>query len=174
MKPGKVPLGILSAMFFNNAHSFLISAEILIRESQKYIPTYFLLGHALELTLKAFLSAHGVPALELQRTFGHKLVEAYSKAAELKLKVDNEKVAPLVRVFSDFHEANVFRYPVTNKDGDLIVIGGLVHADEAFQIIKQIWESVRPDVIQARLRDAGKGTYSVEEWYMGGGPSDAD
>lgn len=50
-------------------------------------PRYYLLGHALELSLKAFLLAKGIPAAELRnmKLFGHDLEKALVRSDELGL-----------------------------------------------------------------------------------------
>jgi hypothetical protein len=108
----KVPLGILSERFNAGAKDYLSDAEYLIRDaknnhSQVKLPTYFLLSHALELSLKAYLAARGVEINDLIN-FGHNLQVAYDRALELGFRSDDQRVLKLVRIFTDFHRAMVF------------------------------------------------------------------
>lgn len=49
-------------------------------------PAYYLVGHAIELTLKAFLVARGVPVAELRsKRFGHNLVALVTRARKHRL-----------------------------------------------------------------------------------------
>jgi hypothetical protein len=163
----KIPLGILSLSLWNEAKAYILAAETLVRESQTDLPTYFLLSHALELTIKAYLVAHGVEAQELI-DIGHDVQQAYDKAVALGFQIENQHAPALVRAISKFHKAFVFRYPVINKDGDLVVIRTLVKAEDVLEIVTAIWRRVEGEAIRARLLAAkGGGQYPVEEWHMG-------
>jgi hypothetical protein len=163
-----IPQGVLSVQFWNEAKAYLLAAETLIEKSQaRATPTYFLLSHALELTLKAYLAAHGVGAKEL-KDIGHNIKNAYKKAVSLGLQVDIENVETLVDLMSDFHMNFVFRYPIINKEGALILLGTLVKADDILKIVTQICRLIEPSAIHARLVAASEGgKYPIEEWHMG-------
>jgi hypothetical protein len=49
------------------------------------IPIMYLLGHSIELILKAFLAYHGVPLRDLRKKYGHDLEKCFKKAKELGL-----------------------------------------------------------------------------------------
>lgn len=61
------------------------------------VPAYYLVGHAIELTLKAFLVARGVPVTELaKRRYGHNLVALLNRARRHRLgqfvKLDRSEI----------------------------------------------------------------------------------
>jgi HEPN domain-containing protein len=162
-----VPVGILSLRFWNEAKAYLLAAETLIREGQVGLPTYFLLSHAFELTIKAYLAAHGVDAPELKK-IGHDLERGYERAVSLGLSVDINNIGALVRLVSNFHMNYVFRYPIINKQGDLVIVGTLVKAEDILEIVTAIWRLVEASAVHARLVAASEGgQYPIEEWHMG-------
>jgi hypothetical protein len=57
------------------ADEFLEAFRQLPAPTRRWIswPRYFLLCHAIELGLKAFLASRGVPSVNLRRDFAHKL-----------------------------------------------------------------------------------------------------
>lgn len=165
-KAERVPLGILSLQLWNEAKAYLLAAETLVRESQVGLPTYFLPSHALELTLKAHLAAHGVSARELLN-LRHDVQKAYQRAVGFGLIINNQHVPPLVCILSDFHKGFVFRYPVINNDGDLVIVGTLVKAEDILEIVTVIWRRVEAKAISARLHATKGGQYPIETWHMG-------
>jgi hypothetical protein len=167
----KVYRGVVSLRFLNEGKAYIVAAETLIRESQVELPTYFLLSHALELTLKAYLVARGVEEKEL-RCIRHDLQRAYRRAVALGLRTDNQHVPALVQAISEFHEKHVFRYPVINNADESVVIRTLVKAEDVLEIVSAIWRRVEGDAIRARLDAANKGgQHPVEYWDMGGSSS---
>jgi hypothetical protein len=52
---------------------------------QPFVPAYYLMGHSIELSLKAFLLGAGVPLDELKRDFGHDLSALLDRAHHLGL-----------------------------------------------------------------------------------------
>jgi hypothetical protein len=170
-----VPQGVLSMLFWNEAKAYVFAAKTLVEDKQTKTPTYFLLGHALELTLKAYLAAQGIKFVKLKDDIGHDVAKAYRKAVELGLKVDcdfldAEKVVMLIQLLSDFHKEYVFRYPTISDEGRLVVIGTLVKADDVLRVVTKIWHSVLPEAGHARLMAASEGgQYLTEEWHMGRG-----
>jgi hypothetical protein len=163
-----VPLGILSTQFASEARAYLAAADILIRDGSADInqATYFLMSHALELTLKAYMLARRVSYDEVVG-LGHNLQKAYTRAADLGLPVeDGHRV--LIERLSEFHDAFVFRYPVVKKDdGHLILRGALVYPSEVLKIIETIFTRINGPVIMARLDAAKDGSFPVETWHMG-------
>jgi hypothetical protein len=165
-----VPLGIISLSLWNDAQAFILAADSLVQNSQVDLPTYFLLGHALELTIKAYLAAHGLKTRELKKV-GHDLQRAFENAVSLGLKIENQDaVTAMVRAISEFHNAHVFRYPVINKDGDLVIIRTLFEASDVLKIVTAVWRRVEADAVKAMLLAVEGDRFPVEEWYMGGRP----
>lgn len=163
-----VPLGIISAQFRSNARGYLHAASILIQSKSTDVdlPIYFLLSHALELALKAFLAAKGKEYDELV-DIGHDLEWAYRETLALGLTIEHQYAAPLIARLSDFHRKFVFRYPVLSDDGHLVLVGSVVRAEDVLQFVNQVYRRVEGPVLSARLKAASAGTYPVESWYMG-------
>lgn len=63
------------------------------------IPVMYLIGHSMELSLKAYLLHHGVTLNELRKTYGHHLRKCLKKSKELGL---------LAIVTIDAHEESAF------------------------------------------------------------------
>ena len=69
------------------ARDFLDAARLVGVSSRHEIsaPHYYLLGHATELTLKAFLLANGIAVHDLKKKIGHDLEKAFDRAVEFNL-----------------------------------------------------------------------------------------
>jgi hypothetical protein len=164
-----IPLGILSAQFSSEARAYLTAADILTRDGSPDInqATYFLMSHALELTLKAYILARGISYDEVLN-LGHNIQKAHVRAESLGLPVEGEHTRTLIRRLSEFHEAFLFRYPVVKKDdGHLILRGALVYPAEVLKIIETIFLRVNGPVVMARLEAVKGGSFPVETWHMG-------
>ncbi|WP_316237651.1 hypothetical protein [Bradyrhizobium sp. SZCCHNR1015] len=76
-------------------------------------PRYFMLCHAVELALKAFLLAHGVPLkdLESNQIFGHQLDALLKEADERGLEIGPQERAELEKLHAA-HTGYWPRYPM--------------------------------------------------------------
>jgi hypothetical protein len=165
----QIPLGILSAQFFSEARAYLTAADILICDASPGTnqPAYFLMCHALELMLKAYIMARGGSYEEVV-DLGHDLQKAHARAESLGLPVEGEQTPILIQRLSEFHEALLFRYPVVKKDdGHLILRGALVYPAEVLKIIETISVGVSGPVLMARLDAVKGGSFPTETWHMG-------
>ena len=165
----KVPNGILANQFWIDAKAYVEAAEILIKSATPSIsqPIYFLLGHALELTLKAYLLAKDVSPDYLFE-IKHDLIKAHARASQLGLQVKGEHAAALIERLSDFHNAFIFRYPVLTKDERRLVLRGhLVEASEILDFVASICAQAHGTVLFARIDAANAGEFPVETWHMG-------
>jgi hypothetical protein len=166
----RVPLGIFGMQLFNDARAYLRAADILIRDRSPGIdaPTYFLMSHALELILKAYLVARGGFGDDELRDLGHDIEWAYAQAASMGLRLEDERTVALIRLLSDFHKSFVFRYPIiTRDDGSLVVRGTLVLASDVLSVIGGLWMQLHGTILDARLSAARQGEYPIETWHMG-------
>ena len=80
------PLG-----FWRHALEFASAARAVRLESRGNVslPAYYLLGHSVELPLKAFLLARGIPLRQLRsRSFGHDLVALLAEARRRRLGME--------------------------------------------------------------------------------------
>lgn len=77
---------IRRARMFENAASILMASE-----SELTLPIAHMLGHSLEVGLKAFLLSQGLTNKELSgRALGHNLIEVWSCAASKGLQIEAE------------------------------------------------------------------------------------
>lgn len=72
-------------------------------------PVYFLYFHAIELYLKAFLYANGVPLKELESRYGHKAEKLAKKAEEFQLEL-NPKGKEVIRLMAETDSVISSRY----------------------------------------------------------------
>jgi hypothetical protein len=87
-----VPRGILANQFWIDAKAYVQAAEVLISSSTPNInqPLYFLLSHALELTLKAYLLARGADEADLIK-IGHNLKRCSRGGSEARAQGQGRK-----------------------------------------------------------------------------------
>lgn len=80
------PLGIYAAELFKRATEYLEAAERLLGSPGPELsyPLFYLLTHAMELSLKAYLAARGISKRDLMgRKIGHDLLVLLSRCQEL-------------------------------------------------------------------------------------------
>ena len=104
--------------FLTLGEAYLVAAEKLVSDERSFIPTVgspesLLTGHALELLLKSFLLACGVPVDDLKQKVGHKLRKCLKKAEDKGIS----KIAPVspylreaVNILSDEYSEKHFEY----------------------------------------------------------------
>jgi hypothetical protein len=137
----------LAIAYVQDAKTYVESARVLDSASTKASggitrfssPTYFLLGHAMELVLKAHLAASGVSSRVLRDEIGHNLDLAFEYAQRYSFAPADPRFPGLVRWFSPYHLHHAFRY---RKSGH--IERPLV--SEAAEIISKTIEGVNPYV----------------------------
>ena len=101
-----------------DAKDMLKAAEILHQcgEWKVLMPTYYLLGHATQVALKAFLLAHGDALDKLKNRYGHDI----AKSAKSVVKAKHNTVSPLVQehlpeieLLNFYYKAKELEYRVT-------------------------------------------------------------
>ena len=108
---------------FNYAHSYCSSAIALertnVNATHPRAPVYYLYYHSMELYLKAYLRAHGVPLVDLRHEYSHRIRKTADKAKSFGLPLRDVDEA----VFDYMHQTNALieaRYIVTGtKFGSL-------------------------------------------------------
>jgi len=105
------PLGMFSVDLFRRGRQYLEAFKVLSSHGDDYLrhPQYFLLAHALELILKAYLAAKGVERTDLFG-IGHKIEELERRAHELGLP-ELEHFDRLVAELAEMNGEHDFRYP---------------------------------------------------------------
>jgi hypothetical protein len=73
-------------------------------------PRYFLLCHAVEIGLKAFLASRGVPIKKLQKDFGHKIDPLMRAALDERLKIGVLAATEIMQL-DEAHARHWPRYP---------------------------------------------------------------
>lgn len=82
------------------------------------IPVMFLVGHALELALKAYLLSRGVPLRKLRQTYRHDLRRTLRKAKELGLSdvvALTEQDESTIELLNTLYESKQLQYIVTEE-----------------------------------------------------------
>jgi hypothetical protein len=162
-----VPNGILANQFWAEAKAFLDAAKVLIDAGSSSAATYFLLCHALELTIKSYLLAKDTP-LDTVVRLRHNFVEAHTRAQELGLNIEGEHADALIQRLSEFHNQMIFRYPVLTRDeGRLVLRGHLVRTDELHEFVDSVCKKVLGPVLIARIDASSAGEFPIETWHMG-------
>jgi hypothetical protein len=141
------PRGALAMAMLTDARSYLIAARRLAAGDLRGVlrPTYFLLGHALELAIKAFLAAKDVSDDELERKIGHDLKRAYRKALKCGLHEGQEHRA-LVDKIAPFHKGLSFRYRKLDFDS-------VPEFERCAAITDAVTSAIEPAIMHTYLRD---------------------
>ena len=114
-----------SLAFLIAARSFRVGAfAILTNESVRgehetdrrfVLPAVMLLGHVIEVYLKAWLSSRGIDNKNLRKQFGHDLQKLFAEAKKLGLpepeRPQHQSFKDLVDSFAKKHGDYTFRYP---------------------------------------------------------------
>jgi hypothetical protein len=138
------PLQLVAINFIRDAEEYVKAARQLVAASGSIrnkwpSPTYFLLGQAMELTLKAYLAASGVQIKTLHNRIGHDLKRAPRRAQRHGF-VPTARFAELEQWLAPYHLDHSFRYP--KAQGTL----SLPLASEAAEIIADAVEALEPYV----------------------------
>jgi|GEM_PF-1630814 len=106
------PLGLYAGDLFNRGKQYFEAFKLLSRTQDLPYPSYFCLAHSLELSLKAFLAAHGVTKKTLKESFGHSPEKLLEKCKKHGLP-DIELLKELAERLQDMNSAPTydFRYP---------------------------------------------------------------
>ena len=109
--------------FVQDAGHFLRAAEIVDGQTRSLLglapdmlaPVYFLLGHSMELLLKAFLLAHGMTEADLsKRRLGHNLSALQAEANQHEFQA-SAAFSTMVGCLAAHHGAFAFRYRKTGR-----------------------------------------------------------
>ena len=150
------PPQLLAIGLIQDAQTYLDSARLLSKEVGSAVrffpPIYFLLCQAMELVLKAYLAASGVPNRTLREEIGHNLDLGFRHGREHGFDPADARFPELVRWLGPFHLDHSFRY---RKSGRLLQ---LPLASEAAEIIGNtlgpIEHYVRRQFIKMRSRES--------------------
>jgi hypothetical protein len=142
------PAQLAAARFIHDAEEYVESARQLVSVkggTRKWpSPIYFLLSHAMELALKAYLAASGVSIGTLRRRIGHDLKLALRRAQQHGY-VPTDAFTELVQWLAPYHLDHFFRYgkgsgwhqfPVASETAEII-------ADAVKAIERHVRENIR-------------------------------
>lgn len=140
------PLGIYAADLLGRGCEFLEAFKVLSFEgdSRHRHPQYFILAHALELILKAYLAARGVKKETLLR-IGHKIIMLEHRSRDMGLP-ELENLDRLVAAIAEMNGDHDFRYPT----GFNLFVPA---PDLCLPIMEQLLMVARPVVSSACLAD---------------------
>ncbi|WP_315703904.1 MULTISPECIES: hypothetical protein [unclassified Bradyrhizobium] len=101
-----------------DAKQMLKAAELLHKSGEWTVtlPTYYLLGHAMEVVLKAFLLAGGEELERLKKRYGHDIAKAAKKVAEAKHNAISplvQEYLPEIELLNGYYKAKELEYRVT-------------------------------------------------------------
>lgn len=99
----------LAHNYLGDAEGYLSAARQLDEHAGQFSPKYFLLCHAIELALKAFILAMGGTEKET-RKIKHDLTAAWSRAVALGLQPKNAEFSGIVERLAKPHKDYSFRY----------------------------------------------------------------
>jgi hypothetical protein len=103
-------------------------------------PRYFLLCHAIELALKAFLTLHGVSEDDLMYDFGHDLKKLLKHAERHGLKLTPETQEAIKRL-ARAHKEHWARYPRE----DITVVFAIEQFEKnAAELLEQVRAAIYP------------------------------
>lgn len=116
------------------------------------LPTYYVVCHALELSMKAFLRARGYKADALIHKFGHDLRKclrkAQAKGFSTFVKLDAEETNAIIWI-SPQYRAKELEYVVSQGFKSLPEISHLVSA------LDKIMKGIRRECFEATVREKG-------------------
>jgi hypothetical protein len=106
---------------WTDGEGMLDAAEVLVKQQAKsgswqmrlFMPTYFLLGHGIEVTLKAVLLENGSSLEELKEDIKHNLERAAHRVVNLNIDPLSglvESKTALVQRLNRYYSAKVFEY----------------------------------------------------------------
>lgn len=126
---------------WTDAREMLEAAEIVVASPDLHIssPSFYLLGHGLEVALKAYLRSKG-QTLKSLRVIGHDLEKAVEQAAVYGLSerytLSAEDVAAIA-LLNPYYKAKHFEYRVTGYRS-------LPSPDDLLQLGRRILAAIRP------------------------------
>ena len=125
------PEALLPLDFLELADEFLWTYHRAPPTRPPYWPRYFLLCHAIELALKAYLALYGFTQDELQNEFRHNLEKLLDKAVELGLQI-NQSAQNEIKLLNEAHTKHWPRYPREDEKSAFIISHFEPSVDELF------------------------------------------
>jgi|SRR6516225_12095013 len=101
---------VLHLDFLKLADEFLWTYHHAPPTRPPYWPRYFLLCHAIELVVKAYLALHGFTQDQLQDNFGHDLKKLLDEADKLGLAI-SQSARSEIKMLNEAHRRHWARYP---------------------------------------------------------------
>ena len=156
------PPQLLAIAFVQDARAFVESARTLASVHRAaHLPTYFLLGQAIELVLKAHLSASGVSKKTLSsKDIRHSIDVLFRMARDdFGFVPADDRFPDLVRWLAPYHRDHLFRY--RKAVGHVM----LPVASEAAEIILNTIDGVRGVEPTMLEMSRSYGLTAVQRWF---------
>ena len=161
-KTPPMPPERLAIRLCGDARSYVEAAKVLDERCRSehlihriFLPTYFLLCHAIELTLKAFLASKGVKENVLRDKIRHDIKLAHQRAEKLSFVPADDRFPELIDWLGPYHTDHLFRYPKTGLVSLPIPAEAIAIVDKTLAVVEpQVRERAR-DML--RQRDDPKG-----------------
>jgi len=130
-----------------DAKNMLQAAKILHEFGVRTVkgPTYYLLGHAIEVALKSFLLANGTSLTVLRKRIGHDLGKAARRAIAVRLNTLTPVVQEYlgyIELLNVYYEAKEFEYRVTG-------LKSYPPKEKLFEFLEAIIPIIEPIAFQA-------------------------
>jgi hypothetical protein len=103
-------------------------------------PRYFLLCHAIELALKAYLAKVGATSEQLKYEFGHKLGKLLDEAVDMGPRLTTE-TQERIKLLNEAHSKFWHRYPRGDGKFEVYVIEQFIPA--AHELINEVCKEVQ-------------------------------
>lgn len=145
----KQPLGYYAKDLLDRANEYWSAALALNDTGNKghTYPIYFLIAHALECYLKAYLTANGVPKKHIKRNLGHNIIKIYEECINHNIPEIND-LKKLCENMNEMNKDYDFRYPTGYK----LLVPSIESCTPIFnEIIQKITPVITAASISAKL-----------------------
>lgn len=108
------PLGLYAGELLKRGLAYFKAFELLRVKNDNELdyPVFFLMAHCVELLLKSYLAACGVPKSDLKdRSIGHNVSKAFDMCAAKGLIVPDSMMRPLAKQIHEINRDFDLRYP---------------------------------------------------------------
>jgi hypothetical protein len=140
---------LFAVSLLSDTKGFLKAGQMLASQPTLSLPLYFVLSHAIELILKAYLASQGATEKQLRSKVGHRLLRAYSRAQKKGFTPSDARIPEIIRWISPYHESYFFRYRGT-AHGHMQLPAPKDFADVVSALVRQIEPIVRTRFKESR------------------------
>ena len=140
---------LVAVSLLSDTKGFLKVGRMLAGQPTLSLPLYFVLSHAIELILKAYLASRGAMEKELRSEIRHRLLRAYSRARKKGFTPSDARIPEIIRWMSPYHQSYFFRYRGTGH-GRMKLPAPKDFIDVVSSLVRQIEPVVRRQFKESR------------------------